>query len=158
VLAVRRPDDATKTELPCYFYKAKLPRKNMTWRDSSGQFDVEVGALSFAGNQVRSPEYYNRFLQGATLVPRCFWFVELRAGAAPNDKAPHLETSHEALAESKPEWRVQIRGQIETEFLYQTVLAKGLLPFSILRRELLFLPVRALSDGPVMTTSDGLLD
>lgn len=158
VLAIRNKGDALRTEVPTYFYSATLPRKNMTWQSASGHFDVEAGNVTFAGTEVRSPDYYHQFLQGATLVPRCFWFVQPRKDAAMNDLAPHLETSDEALAESKPEWRIRVRGQIEKEFLFQTVLAKGLLPFYVLRKELVFLPVRILSNGPVMATAGGLLE
>ena len=67
------------------------------------------------------------------MVPRCFWFVQPIPGAAQNIDAPFLETSNDAKKEAKKPWKLSIQGRAEKEFLYETVLAKGLLPFSIFR-------------------------
>jgi hypothetical protein len=158
VVVIRRPGEQRAAEIPTARYEARLPTKNMTWRNAQGHFQTHHESSAFLGTAVQSEYYYNRFLQGATLVPRCFWFVQHLKGAARNITAPHLETNEEAYKESKPEWRLRLRGRIEPEFLFETVLAKGLLPFHVIRRELVFLPVRLLRDGPVMADSMALVE
>jgi len=158
VLVVRRPGPLHTSDVPTTFYKAALPVKNLTWKSGCGHFQVDRGTFSFLGTDVKSKHYYDRFLQGATLVPRCFWFVQPQKGAAKNVKAPHLETSDATYEEAKEEWRLRFQGRIEREFLFETVLAKGLLPFHVVRRELVFLPIRLLKKGPVMADARALLE
>jgi len=157
VMIVRHTRAVMTADIPTLFYSAKLPMKNLTWKAAEGHFEIEDGTFSFLDTKVQSKHYYQKFFQGATLVPRCLWFIQPQKGAAKNVKAPYLETGDEAYDEAKPQWRVRLSGRIEREYLFETVLAKGLLPFCVLRRELVFLPVRLLRDGPVMADSSSLL-
>lgn len=158
VLAVRSPELNATASIPTYFYSGALPRKNLTWREAEKFFDVDAGEVSFVGTSIRSPEYYRIFLQGATIVPRCLWFVQPQRNAAANELAPHMETDEDAFEEAKAEWKLRLQGQLEHDLMYETVLAKGILPFSVIRRERLFLPVRRSGSTLVMADSSVLLE
>jgi hypothetical protein len=90
-------------------------------------------------------------------VPRCFWFISINPKAAHNEDAPYMITSEEALAESKKPWQMRIEGRLERDFFFETILAKGLLPFSIKHRELVFLPIVTQGSNNKLISSEQLL-
>ena len=145
------------SDIPTKYFNGTLPVKNMEWKAARKYIMTESGTSSFLDADVRCAYYHQKFFQGATLVPRCFWFVEPMKGAAAHEKAPFLETSEEAKAEGKKPWIIELRGRIEEEFLFETVLAKGLLPFAISRRELIFLPVKADGNRTFLLDAEQLL-
>jgi hypothetical protein len=157
VLLVRKPESVLSNALPCYFYEGKLPKKNMEWKEASFYIKIASGKWNFLKSGIQSEYYYDKFLQGATIVPRCFWFVQQDQSATYNEKIPFLETADEAFDESKEQWRLKINGRIEKQFLFYTVLAKGILPFSIIRKELVFIPLVIGRDSPYMVDSGALL-
>lgn len=145
-------------DIPITYYEGNLEEKNINLQLAEKRFSLaEKGKYSFLEDTLKSPEYYAKFLQGATIVPRCFWFLTPDPKAAPNAEAPFMITSDEAFDESKDHWRFKMDGRIEKEFLYETVLAKGLLPFSLKQRELVFLPLVNLGDKTKLMTSSQLL-
>jgi hypothetical protein len=159
VVLVNRPGNSLTSNIPITYYEGKeeLPYKNMELKAAKKYFNTDKGTHNFLGNLVESPYYYERFFQGATLVPRCLFFVQPAVDAAKNEDAPFLETSEEAKSEAKKPWILTQEGRVENEFLFGTVLAKGLLPFAISRRELVFLPIGTKEAGALMIDSAQLL-
>ena len=84
--------------------------------------------------------YYERFRQGATLMPRNLCFVRpLQAGGF----SPAVATDPDADDEAKVPWKgVRLEGRVYPENLYATLLSKLLLPFGYQRLHLVALPVR----------------
>ena len=160
VVLIRNNDEILHSKIPITFYSGKLPYKNLEWDKAKKFIETQKESFGFLDTDIHSPYYYQSFLQGATLVPRCFWFVQPAKDARPNIDIPYLETSDDAYEESKEKagWKLKHDGQIEKEYLYETVLAKGLLPFAIARRELVFLPVKKLEDRAVMVGHKQLLE
>ena len=157
VVLIQRPNVSLTSKIPITYYQGDLLYKNMELKDAKKRFQTDKDIHNFLQDQVNSPYYYQKYLQGATLVPRCFWFVQAAVGAAENQDAPFLETGREAKLEAKKPWILTQQGRVEKEFLFETVLAKGLVSFAILRRELLFLPVRAKNERTIMLDSAQLL-
>ncbi len=157
VLLLRKSDNAVKSKVPVTLYSGVLPVKNMRWKEASFHLATASGTWDFLDSGVQSPHYYSKFFQGATIVPRCFWFVHPDPAATSNPKAPYLETSPEAESEAKEAWKMKIQGRVESQFLYETVLAKGILPFAISRKETVFLPLMKKRDGIHMVDSPALL-
>src|SRR5208282_5510917 len=81
------------------------------------------------------------FLQGASLVARCLWFVEPPADRPLNQNAPFLRTAKSAKATAKETWEVEVEGSVEKDFLFGTVLAEDVLPFAVRKLRLVVLPV-----------------
>jgi hypothetical protein len=129
----------------CEYFKGAIDRRNPRWQQVKGGLRREESALTFVTHRIRSPWYHEVALQGATIVPRSFYFVEKDPNCADVREAPYLRTSRETMAESKKPWNrseAQIAGQIEKQYLFYTMLAKGLLPFGIRRVEPIALPIK----------------
>jgi len=157
ILLVRNNNVLTSTITPCSLYQGVLPKKNMEWDKASPNLTVKSGTWEFLDSGVQSEYYYDKFLQGATIVPRCFWFVQPDKTAATSKNAPYMETSDEALEESKEAWKMRLNGRLEKEFIFETILAKGILPFCITRTESVFIPLMKSKIKPYMVDGEALL-
>ncbi len=158
ILLIRQPKDVKTSGLPVTLYSARLPKKNMEWKEANFYIKTDESKWDFLHSGIQSQYYYERFFQGATIVPRCFWFVQIDESAKFDQNSPYLETSSEAEEESKEQWRMKINGRIEKKFIYHTVLAKGLIPFAITRKELVFLPMIVGRDKNYMVDAGALLE
>jgi len=156
-ILINKKGENKTTNIPIVFLSGKLKRKNLELKEANKFLASRRDKFQFLESEINSPYYYKNFFQGATLVPRCFWFVQPTLKAAQNKEAPFLQTSDEAKKEAKKPWKIFLQGRIEKDFLYETVLAKGLLPFSIYRKELIFLPILNLKGSIVIVSSDRLL-
>lgn len=103
--------------------------------------------------------YARSFRQGATIVPRSFYFVRVRGldGSVDPDRLYSAETDPEQAKEAKPPYRdVRIAGQLEGRFLFRSALAKHLVPFAIVEPPLVFLPIESREGSPRVFTADEL--
>jgi hypothetical protein len=128
-------------------YSAKMPRRNLSLADARPLLAREEELISFDGVSGEYSPYYDKFLNGATLWPRCLVFVEPVKGAQLNLKTPFLRTAEDTYEESKKDWRLRVEGVVECEFLFGTVLAKDLIPFVVRKLSLMVLPVIETSHG-----------
>lgn len=134
-----------KKVLPGQIVSGELKRKNATLTDAKAELKFETtdfhvvqqGERSFLSTSRKkiSPKrsyYQPYFKEGATIVPRNFWFVEFKAdpklGIDPQQ--PLVATDPRAEAEAKKAYKgTHFEGPIEAEFLYATLLSTDLLPF-----------------------------
>ena len=90
--------------------------------------------------------YKKRFRQGATIVPRAFYFVELDQAPPPDfeDRLISVKTALAIQADAKAPWKgITLRGKIESRFLFRTAIARSILPFALHDPSLVALPVTA---------------
>jgi len=94
-------------------------------------------------------DYAKDFREGATLVPRALWFVQVKASALGFDPSlPPLETAKRAREQAKAPYRdLVVAGNVESQFLYATLLSTDLLPFGHLDYRLVVLPIEPLTQG-----------
>ncbi|MBI5385484.1 MAG: N-6 DNA methylase [Verrucomicrobia bacterium] len=157
-LVIRGPKPL-KARIPRTKWAANLPQRNANLTEARRLLSSEQDLFSFLANGVPLSPYFEKFLNGANLYPRCPIFV-----APPEDRpliaeAPFLETSGDALRESKPNWRVKLAGQVEKALLFGTVLAKDLIPFAVRKLSLVVLPVKETSHHDLrMLNSAALLN
>ena len=88
--------------------------------------------------------YQPFFKEGATIVPRSFWFVEFKVipGLGMDISQPVVATDPRAQAEAKQPYKdVRFEAPIEAEFLYATLLSTDLLPFGHLDFRPVVLPL-----------------
>ncbi|HOU95571.1 MAG TPA: N-6 DNA methylase [Bacteroidales bacterium] len=92
--------------------------------------------------------YKKQFFQGATIVPRCFWFVEVKGSPLGfNPNLPLLESSERSKKEAKKAYKgLVMKGNVESQFLYATLLSTDLLPFGYLDYRLIVLPAEQAKD------------
>lgn len=87
--------------------------------------------------------YKSKFKQGATIVPRSFYFVDFQAEIDNiTRETVGIKTSESIKADSKPPWKgLNLKGRIENQFLFRTALSKSILPFALINPELIVLPI-----------------
>jgi hypothetical protein len=121
----------------------KLTETNETWHF------VQQGKASAFSTQKRTTQnkdnpYRELFRQGATIVPRAFYFVEIM-GEFPDDwdrRTLSIKTSSALGKDAKAPWKgLVIQGQIESQFIFRTALAKSILPFALHKPDLIVLPI-----------------
>jgi len=94
--------------------------------------------------------YKNLFSQGATIVPRTFYFVELNQDPPLDyqDRILNLKTASDVLGDAKPPWKsFTFADRIESRFLFRTALSRSILPFALYKPNLIVLPLIIKNDS-----------
>jgi len=87
--------------------------------------------------------YKSLFKQGATIVPRAFYFVDLNQDKPIDfvDRIINIKTSADILPEAKKPWDMKLTGQVESKYIFRTAIAKSILPFYLHNPALITLPI-----------------
>ncbi len=123
--------------------KEKLTETPVEW------YYIKQGkASAISTRETRATEtenpYKKHFKQGATIVPRCFYFIELTQDFPPDfeDRIINIKTSDAIKTDAKKPWKgLEFTGRIESKFLFSTALAKSILPFALYKPDLVVLPI-----------------
>ena len=162
---------ATGYTLPAAEWKGKLPERSVNWGTAEPHLTRtdKTGRLTFLGGRnalttgpatrkrARPSVYLERFAQGATLVPRNFYFVEvpdLEPGQpAEPDGLYRAHTDPEQARTAKQPWKkITMSGRVEGKFLFAAPLAKHLLPFVMLPPPPVVLPYERGEHSATMLT------
>ncbi len=135
-------------KLPEHNCKLKAANKTLT-ETKAKWFYVKQGSSSALSNkkyktQEKPNPYKKSFKQGATIVPRSFYFVQLEQDMPEdfNDKIINIKTSEAIKADAKEPWKsINLTGKIESRFLFRTALSKSILPFALYKPDLVTLPI-----------------
>lgn len=139
-------------------WHGNLPERNVPWSVAESKLTAksdtakviylgERCALSTeSGNSsVSKPSKYQKaFNQGATIVPRSFYFVRINDLDRALDPAASYwaETDPEQARQAKPPYQdVRLSGTVEGRFIFSTALAKHILPFVVLPLPTVVLPL-----------------
>ena len=138
-------------------FKGKLPAHNCNWIAASERmqeenvnwfYNIQGKSSAFSKNKIKKQTkvnpYKSLFKQGATIVPRSFYFVQLTQETPPDfeDRIINIKTSDITKADAKAPWRgLDFSGKIESNFLFRTALAKSILPFTLYKPDLVVLPI-----------------
>lgn len=106
--------------------------------------------------------YAALFKQGATIVPRSFYFVEadrrdIHGNPLPPPPDKELrgrklpfKTDTAILRDAKAPWKsLTLTGTVNTDYLFRTAISKNILPFALVNPPLVLLPVQ------IQNTADG---
>ncbi len=131
--------------LPGKILSGQLKRKNASFEEAKRDLKIEATEfhvvqqgkrtyLSTTRKKISSQRsfYQPHFKEGATIVPRNFWFVEFKVipRLGMDVSQPVVATDPRAEAEAKQPYKgVHFEAAIEAEFLYATLLSTDLLPF-----------------------------
>ncbi len=86
--------------------------------------------------------YASKFRQGATIVPRCFYFVTVDQITPDDLKDRILNCKSTKLPEAKEPWKsITMRGRIHSNYLFRTALSKNIVPFALFEPVLVLLPI-----------------
>jgi type I restriction-modification system DNA methylase subunit len=176
VLFIKRSKDRgdVSDKVPAVEWEGKLPGRDIPWPEAQNHLArtsltarvIYLGnrdALSTApGKTVAGmPGPYNKnFAQGATILPRNFYFVGFKDGKAGIDKEGvyWAKTDPIQAEDAKPPYdTVVMDGNVEGEFVYGTFLARHLLPFTVLEPAAIVVPVLEGDKGELsLLTSEAL--
>ena len=161
--------------LPALVWEGRLSGRNLDWDSASKHLgSVErIGRVVHLGTRnafttsdlvvragLPSP-YLKKFRQGATIVPRSFYFVSFDDGGRPiNPNAWYwAKTDAEQAKEAKAPYRdVFIEGHLDGSFLFQTAISKNILPFAVIDPARIVLPVVIDEAGTHIWDVDQFLD
>lgn len=149
---------STSYTLPAVEWMGRLGERDAPWPQAEGLLTAKetTARVTYLGSRsalttgkerrgLSAPSRYEgRFRQGATLVPRNFYFVRLREanGRIDADKVYSAETDPEQAVQAKPPYRdVKMKGEIEGRFLFSTALSRHVLPFALLEPAIVALPI-----------------
>lgn len=158
-------------ELPGRMLSGKLPGHNIPLSSAASHIRQESGVfhLSRLGNATAwtfgqrialsgvNP-YKNAYRPGATIYPRCFYFVDIDqpySGGLKN-RLLMFKSSPAALKEAKKPWKMTLRGTASTRFLFRTALANNILPFALNGTRLVLLPLQIEKGQAVLLTPDAI--
>jgi SAM-dependent methyltransferase len=143
VLWGKQPQAAPMLQL-----EGNLPTHNASWQEAQGVLR-QTEATFIPPTALGESPYLERVTQGATIVPRCLWFVRPYAQAVVVNRArPQLETDSQIESRAKKPWQnIRLDGSVEADFLFATLLSDDLLPFGWRRLRLVVLPLAKRSRG-----------
>lgn len=164
LFANRKTVSSSKYRLEAVEFTGRLPAKDISWVEASKYLsaDEKQAGVIYLGERTaistrsgsktpgRGSSYAGRFHQGATIVPRSFYFVRIKDFAPPPDQERlyWAETDPEqALLAKEPYKGVRLSGHVEGRFIYSTALARHVLPFHVLSPSILVLPIEQSRDG-----------
>lgn len=144
----------------------KLPRPHMHWNDAQAfvkedntrwYFQELGGAQSkkkrsaLVENRLQGGRggnaYAPRFKQGATIVPRAFYFVQPQGASLDgltdlSERTVNLRTHPLAVEGAKKPWDgILLTGPMQGKYLFRTALARNILPFALVNPPLVALPL-----------------
>lgn len=159
VLFVKRDKDhgSAKDPVPARSWTGRLPDRNVRWSVAEPRFLFEDGtarviylgqhcALSTqrgATSPTKPSKYARVFKQGATIVPRSFYFVRIPDldGALDANKLYWAETDPAQAEKAQETYKdVKIDGLVEGRFVYSAALSRHVLPFAVLEPSTIVLP------------------
>jgi type I restriction-modification system DNA methylase subunit len=154
-------------EIPGKILKGNLNKQNISFNEAKLLIVEENGKffLSNIGNNTAwtfnslitkegTTYYKNKFFQGATIVPRVFYFVDIiqnYTGTLKN-RILTFQTSDMALKEAKLPWKFKITNRASTNFLFTTALSSNVLPFAIIGDRKILLPLKLINNKAELCT------
>lgn len=123
-------DRVKHTDTP--FYYTKLQK--------SSAFSTTIQSESSGGEN-----YYKKFFkQGATIVPRNFYFIDIE-GDMPTDWVDNIISVKSGInneKDAKEPWKsLKLRGQVNSNYIFRTAISKNIVPFGLISPPLVVLPI-----------------
>ncbi len=154
---IRRAKAIHTSEIPTKELSGTLPARNLTWEAAKSRFTSFETTYSPPESAGES-SYLSQVKNGATIFPRCFWFVrpiQNDDGGTTDPNRPFLETDTIIEEFAKVPWKgLRFEGEVEAEFLYATLLTRHLLPFGVRRLDLVVLPIVERSEGLLLLQAE----
>ncbi len=130
VVISRQGEQPGACKVPLLHLEGQLPSRNAPLGTAERHLNTTETHYSPLTAESASP-YLEQIVQGASIAPRCLWFVRPPQAARVVDQTePLVETDTSTERQAKAPWKgLRVRGAVEAEFLFATLLADNLLPF-----------------------------
>ena len=142
VVISKQGEQPTAGTIPLLHLEGQLPLRNAPLGTAEKHLRTTRTSYAPLTAENNSP-YLEQIIEGASIAPRCVWFVQPPEAARVVDQhEPHVETDVSTERQAKAPWKgLRIRGAVEAEFLFATLLSDNLLPFGRRGFSLLLCPV-----------------
>lgn len=161
VIIAQKADEKTKRSLPSkgvkgLSFEGRLKEHNCNYETASKRLDEnrvkwyysKHGKSSAFANQKRNSKkinpYKKEFKQGATIVPRAFYFIALNQQMPPDfeDRILNIKTADDIQINAKKPWKgITLKNRIESQFIFKTALSNNIVPFALINTCLVALPI-----------------
>ncbi|CAP63711.1 putative restriction endonuclease/methyltransferase (plasmid) [Cupriavidus taiwanensis LMG 19424] len=141
--------------------EGKLPREHLHWGNATRFIRLEdvswhLSTLGASGarsaftvggstQSIGTNAYEKKFSQGATVVPRNFFFIDLETdydGGGFVGRTWSVRTATAAAREAKAPWKNHsLTGRIEGDYIFRTAIANNLVPFALFSPPIVALPI-----------------
>jgi hypothetical protein len=139
--------------VPMLRLSGELPTRNASWQQAEKILHIAETTFTPPTALGQSP-YFDWVTQGATIVPRCLWFVRPVQALVIDRRRPQLETDPQIEPQAKAPWKgIRLQGSVEAEFLFATLLSDDMLPFGWRQLSLVVLP---LSGRKLLSADDAI--
>lgn len=135
---------STKYPVPAKKFSGSLEEKNVKLRQAVKQ--LQIGKYKYTPPKVPTEYsvYHKKIRKGIDITPRCLWFVEFDPhkilGVDVNK--PVVKSASDVLKLAKPRWKgKKLRGLVEADFIYASLLAGNLVSFGYTRMRPVALPI-----------------
>jgi len=144
-------------------FKGRLRAHNLKWDQVKDRIKIDGKTFYYSKlgrstaftpfkikESVKNNYYKSYFKQGATIVPRNFYFVEITQDYLGDLKGRSLtvKSAKSMEKDAKAPWKdiAPLEGRINSDFLFRTAISRNVLPFYLYNPELVLLPVEIGTD------------
>ncbi len=123
----------------------RLTTTDVVWQLNKLQKSTALSTTASDSLSSGVNHYKKLFKQGATIVPRNFYFVSLDGGTPPdwNDRIVSVRSDEANEKDAKMPWKgLTLSGQVNTKYLFRTALARNIVPFGLIAPPLVVLPLK----------------
>lgn len=122
--------------------------KNVRLDEAIKHLSVEDYTYEPPRTPIKNSYYYRYIKAGAAIYPRCFYFVDfdVHPSLGIDAKKPFVKTSGE-IQEKEPWKGIRLQGNVESRFIYVTLLGGDLIPFGYIKFRPVVLPIEQTSKG-----------
>lgn len=149
------PKSIPQTGLKGRKYKGNMPSHNCNLENAQPKLQIEKlhffvnkqgknNALSTQNikDKKKANPYKTGFKQGATIVPRCFYFVDFKDEINDiNKPVPIVKTAEVVKADAKKPWTLTFENYVNKDFLFYSALSNNIFPFYFAKPILVHLPI-----------------
>ncbi|WP_445284508.1 N-6 DNA methylase [Streptomyces sp. DSM 118148] len=136
-------NDAVPLPRETEIWTGKIPKSAAHWQWAKGWITRKKGELRYPKEGLISSPYRNRFMNGATIFPKVFFFVEEQAASALGLGGGRVSVrSHRSTLEKKP-WKnlPDLEGTVEKQFVRPVLLGEHVVPYRIVGADRAVLPI-----------------
>jgi type I restriction-modification system DNA methylase subunit len=146
-------DGTTKYPVLSERYAGVLPDRNVKFSEAKTRLFTDVCKYNPPDFSAEPSYYFHKFKVGASIFPRSLYFVDILSHT--NLQAT-VKTSPEIYHMVKEPWKIVLKGCVEDDFLYATLLAWEIIPFGHIKLHPVILPIREHFNGYRLLNSNGL--
>ncbi|MFF1491350.1 N-6 DNA methylase [Streptomyces sp. NPDC058304] len=133
-------------------WTGKIPKAAAHWERAKGWITRQKGELRYPKEGLISSPYKDRFMNGATIFPKVFFFVKEQAASPLGLGGGRVSVrSQRSTLEKKP-WKElpDLEGSVEKQFIRPVLLGEHVVPYRIMGADKAVLPIegtKTLMDG-----------